>query len=520
MALPRRVLSFLALVVAACTTPASSLTVAGVPITVSGSDVSVPLNVTANPAGEAVLPLALAAQVACTLTSLKIGSAFVESSGAEYQETVSNTWNLFNSFSHPTCIVYPRNAQHVQAAMASIFLMGANYAVQAGSHSAMVGWNSITDGVLISFAHMKGTTYNPTTDTITLLPGTRWGEAEEAVQQFGVSPIGGRASDIGSGLLLGGGISFMSPLYGWSCDLIKEMDVVLVTGELKTVSATNQYADLFRALRGGANRFGIVTRYELYAAHTGTKDDKEWFGGTITYPGSAAQALNKATAKYIRDTTDPKAGFIARINSDTTSAAAHNIYVFYKGTSLPPDIFGDFLAIPSTAQNLSPLSYYDISFLIAGDARGNGEQFGASSWVGDEQLFANGYRDFVNYTNAFRTDVISSFLIVSPIPSVQWAASRSGPNAIGNPGVSYATINYYNIYDPSLTSVPPAAQVGLELLFKQTPPSPGVPLYVNEGAASQDMFATYPNYSQLKQTYAKYDPLRFNVKHTKGPKGL
>jgi hypothetical protein len=60
------------------------------------------------------------------------------------------------------------------------------------------------------------------------------------------------------------------------------MDVVLVTGERVTVSATNQYSDLFRALKGGANRFGIVTRYELYAAHTGTKDDKEWYGGVIT----------------------------------------------------------------------------------------------------------------------------------------------------------------------------------------------------------------------------------------------
>lgn len=59
------------------------------------------------------------------------------------------------------------------------------------------------------------------------------------------------------------------------------MDVVLVTGELVTVNATNQYADLFRALKGGANRFGIVTRYELYPAHTGTKEEKNWYGGSI-----------------------------------------------------------------------------------------------------------------------------------------------------------------------------------------------------------------------------------------------
>jgi hypothetical protein len=91
------------------------------------------------------------------------------------------------------------------------------------------------------------------------------------------------------GLLLGGGISFVSPLYGWSADSIKEMDVVLVTGQLVTVTATNTYSDLFRALKGGANRLGIVTRYEIYPAHTGTKDQKNWYGGVIvmsSFPGS------------------------------------------------------------------------------------------------------------------------------------------------------------------------------------------------------------------------------------------
>jgi hypothetical protein len=59
------------------------------------------------------------------------------------------------------------------------------------------------------------------------------------------------------------------------------VDVVLVTGESVTANATNKFSDLFRAVKGGANRFGIATRYELYAAHTGTKEDKDWFGGSI-----------------------------------------------------------------------------------------------------------------------------------------------------------------------------------------------------------------------------------------------
>lgn len=89
------------------------------------------------------------------------------------------------------------------------------------------------------------------------------------------------SSDVGTGLLLGGGLSFLSPAHGFAADLFKELDVVLVTGKIVTVTAYNEYSDLFRALKGGANRFGIVTRYELDAVHTGTKDDKRWFGGTL-----------------------------------------------------------------------------------------------------------------------------------------------------------------------------------------------------------------------------------------------
>ena len=88
-------------------------------------------------------------------------------------------------------------------------------------------------------------------------------------------------SDIGTGLLLGGGLSYLAGEFGFSSNSYVELDVVLVTGELVTATATNQYADLFRALKGGANRFGIVTGYKVQAVHVGTESDKNFFGGLI-----------------------------------------------------------------------------------------------------------------------------------------------------------------------------------------------------------------------------------------------
>ncbi|KAJ7224185.1 hypothetical protein GGX14DRAFT_314118, partial [Mycena pura] len=81
------------------------------------------------------------------------------------------------------------------------------------------------------------------------------------------------------GLLLGGGISFISPQYGWAADSLQEADVVLVNSTMVTINAHNQYKDLFQALKGGANE--IVTRYVLYPVHAGTASDKNWYGGLI-----------------------------------------------------------------------------------------------------------------------------------------------------------------------------------------------------------------------------------------------
>jgi hypothetical protein len=41
-------------------------------------------------------------------------------------------------------------------------------------------------------------------------------------------------SDFGTGLVLGGGLSFLAAEYGFSADIYKELDVLLVTEELVT----------------------------------------------------------------------------------------------------------------------------------------------------------------------------------------------------------------------------------------------------------------------------------------------
>lgn len=107
-----------------------------------------------------------------------------------------------------------------------------------------------------------------------------------------LSVIGGRVAAIGvGGLTLGGGISFFSSRYGWACDNVNTYQVVFADGSIQDVSHSTPYSDLYFALRGGGNNFGIVTRFDLVTFPQGNL----WAGSeTFVYDPITSTALNNA----------------------------------------------------------------------------------------------------------------------------------------------------------------------------------------------------------------------------------
>lgn len=80
------------------------------------------------------------------------------------------------------------------------------------------------------------------------------------MDNIGLSVAGGRASGVGvGGLTLGGGISYFSPRYGWTCDSVMGLEIVLANGSIARASRERN-PELLHALRGGGNNFGVVTR--------------------------------------------------------------------------------------------------------------------------------------------------------------------------------------------------------------------------------------------------------------------
>jgi FAD/FMN-containing dehydrogenase len=52
----------------------------------------------------------------------------------------------------------------------------------------------------------------------------------------------------------------MSAQYGWAASQVLEYELVVANGSISHVNKDN-YPDLFKALKGGGNNFGIVTNY-------------------------------------------------------------------------------------------------------------------------------------------------------------------------------------------------------------------------------------------------------------------
>ena len=89
--------------------------------------------------------------------------------------------------------------------------------------------------------------------------------------------------------LLIGGLSFFSPRHGLVCDGIIEYEIILADGSIVLANASS-HADLWRALQGGGNNFGVVTNF---VARTFRQDRLIWAGYNY-HPVSAAPQLLEA----------------------------------------------------------------------------------------------------------------------------------------------------------------------------------------------------------------------------------
>ena len=280
----------------------------------------------------------------CGSLKLIFGDKVLTNGSRSYDDFTSGYWSKQASSVDPACVFKPSTAKDVSTTVSVSRLTQCPFAVKGGGHTAFAGASSVENGITISMENMNETTLDDDKKTAFIGPGNRWGAVYEKLGAQELAVIGGRSSDVGLGLVLGGGISHQSSVYGYACDNVASLEVVTASGVIVKVTPT-QFPDLYWALRGGGNNFGIVTRFELETIPQGLM-----WGGTRVHMQPDYPAVIDAFVSMAEDATkDPKSAQILSFAMSSGNALAQ-VQVEYMNPvneAEPPAVLNKYLSIPA-----------------------------------------------------------------------------------------------------------------------------------------------------------------------------
>ncbi|MFD3514769.1 FAD-binding oxidoreductase [Streptomyces sp. NPDC058657] len=183
----------------------------------------------------------------------------------------------------PAVVVGAENAEDVRAAVEFAVKNGLPVGVQGSGHGITV---LDEDGVLISTRRLAGVTVDAEAGTARVGAGALWKDVVAQTVPHGLAPLSGSAPHTGvAGYTLGGGIGLLGREFGYAADLVRSLEVVTADATVSRVTGESD-PDLFWALLGGRDNFGIVTELEF-----GLLPAARLYGGGIYYDADDAEAV-------------------------------------------------------------------------------------------------------------------------------------------------------------------------------------------------------------------------------------
>jgi len=198
-------------------------------------------------------------------------------------------WNPAND-KHPAIIAQCKDEEDIVRCVDFAHQQQLEVAVRSGNHSYL-GWGSTEGGIVIDLSKIKELECDPVKQTVRVSAGNISGEILGVTSQYGLAPVLGECSTVGSGLVLGGGLGWLSGKYGAACDNLISARLITAGGK-SLIANESTNPDLFWAIRGGGGNFGIVSSLE-YKVHP----VKEVLAGGLTYPVSEARSM----LRFFRD---------------------------------------------------------------------------------------------------------------------------------------------------------------------------------------------------------------------------
>ena len=271
-----------------------------------------------------------------------------------YSRSISSFFSVRNQEIHPSCIVRPTTAVEVSTAVKTLTL-GATvwddkcqFGVRGAGHTPYEGAANIENGIVVDLIHMPSEGLSEDHETITVSPSMTWDQVYDTLEVYNRSTLGTKVAGPGVG---GGvtqcGVSYLSPRYGYICDIVENFEVVLATGEIVNANA-KEHPRLWKALRGGGNNFGIVTAVKLKTFEQGPF----WGGQTFHTVDQRKHLFEGLEDLAHAHPYDPYSQYIASLvllNISRSWIAASNLH--YTKSDPPvekPEVFKTFLNLSQT----------------------------------------------------------------------------------------------------------------------------------------------------------------------------
>ncbi|KAH7236492.1 hypothetical protein BKA59DRAFT_496699 [Fusarium tricinctum] len=211
----------------------------------------------------------------------------------------------------------PITAQDVSEALKIISQDNCRFSIKGHGHAPAAGFANAEGGVTIDLTTLSSVSLNKDSTVASVDAGAKWLDIYRHLSRAGVQVAGGLNGNVGvGGLLLGGGISHFTTRIGWACDQV--------------LNYQDNHADLFVALKGGGNNFGVVTRFDLQTfpaklfetftnlLDSSTYDPLASLVTTLVYSTTSKSWSLKSSAVYTKPVTHLESLLMRKIRHHST----------------------------------------------------------------------------------------------------------------------------------------------------------------------------------------------------------
>ncbi|KAH7318407.1 hypothetical protein B0I35DRAFT_460820 [Stachybotrys elegans] len=246
----------------------------------------------------------LDAQTLQTLKSILSNDSILYEGTEEYEAANSSYFSAFANEVKPALILKPQTTEQVQQLIRALRQHpdsgDCGIAIRGGGHNPSGRAANVQGGITVDMRDFKGVSLNQDKSIVSIRAGETWSSVYQELEKFNITTTGARASRVGvTGFILGGGLSIFSTQTGFACDSVTEFEIVMPSGDI-IYANSEQHTELWTALKGGLNNFGIVTSFKMK-----TFESKDIWGGVTFYLPTAFPDLMQRACDFVFQDMDP-----------------------------------------------------------------------------------------------------------------------------------------------------------------------------------------------------------------------